>query len=130
MTNLPNTQFICKSPTQVQNSEYFGNRGINLIKDNVYMQFSQLSSAVPSINSNKTVIDQTVFSDSNSEDITIWLRGFFSPQTDSLYEFIINSNGEAILYLSTDTTLANRDLVSSTQFGSTNKKVQLKANNK
>ena len=32
-------------------------------------------------------------------DVTIWLKGFFSPKKDSFCEFSINTNGQAQLFI-------------------------------
>lgn len=111
MTDLPFTKFICKSPPQIENNtlnEFYGNRGINLLIDSIYTTFSNLSTAVPSSNATFSVTNRTVYYDTNKIDVTIWFKGFFSPQTDSFYEFIINANGGAIVYLSTNGTSENK----------------------
>ena len=105
MTNLPNTTFVCSSPAQVTATEYYGNRGVNLIVENVYS--SDLTTATPSANANASVINQASYSTSSTDDVTVWLKGFLSPQKDSEYDFTLATNGQAILYGS-DTTSANQ----------------------
>jgi hypothetical protein len=111
MTNLPATTLVCKSPPISTNNvnEYYGNRGLNLIRDDVFTSLANLVSATPSAGSIKSVIQNTTYNDTHSVDVTIWLEGYFSPQINSLYEFDLNTNGDAaILYISTDSTSANK----------------------
>ena len=110
MQNLPNTTFVCQNSPQKQvKNEYYGNRGINLIRDNVYT--ADLANAVPSANAVNSIVYKAFFQDTQTIDVTIWLKGFFSPKKDSFYEFSINTNGQAQLFISTDSTSANKVLV-------------------
>jgi len=106
MTKLPNTRFVCSSPAQTTANEYYGNRGVTLIVDDVYS--SDLTTATPSAYSNTSVITQAAFSTSQTNDLTVWLKGFISPQTDSDYDFTLQTNGQAILNISSDSTSANQ----------------------
>ena len=109
MPNLPNTTFVCQNSPQKQvNNEYYGNRGINLIRDNFYT--ADLANAVPSANAVNSIVYKAFFQDTQTIDVTIWLKGFFSPKKDSFYEFSINTNGQAQLFISTDSTSANKVL--------------------
>lgn len=106
MANLPNTTFVCTSPAQTSASEYYGNRGINVIVDNVYS--SNLATATPSNAATSNVTNRAAFISSQTGPVTVWLKGFLSPQKDSNYDFTLKTNGQAILYLSTDSTSANK----------------------
>ena len=107
MVNLPNTTFVCASPAQVTAAEYYGNRGITLIVDNVDNS-ADLTTAEPSGSATYSVASQASYSTSQTTDVTVWLKGFFSPQKDSDYDFTIQTNGKALLYLSTDSKFANK----------------------
>jgi len=106
MLDLPNTTFVCSSPAQVTATEYYGNRGITVLVDNVYS--SDLTQASPSGSATTSEATQASYSTSQSTDVTVWLKGFLSPQKDSDYDFTIQTNGNALLYLSTDSNSANK----------------------
>ena len=89
-------------------SEYPGGRGINLITENVHTVFASLSSAVPSQNAIVSYIDQLSYKYAVSQSVTVWFRGFFTPGKDSNYQFELVTNGDALLFLSTDSTSANK----------------------
>lgn len=110
MKNLPDSSFVCQSPkiSSTSSNEYFGNRGISFYRDDLYTSFISLATAVPSANAIKDVLNVALYNDTETVDVTIWLRGFISPQRDSLYEFSINTNGDAVLLLSTDSNSANK----------------------
>lgn len=88
--------------------EYSGNRGITLIRDNVYTPFASLQTATPSANAQYDWLDVASFADNQSVDVTVWLKGFLLPMKSSDYKFSIKANGPTILYLSTDATSANK----------------------
>ena len=114
MTNLPVTKLVCQSPSISTNAanEYYGNRGMNLIRDNVFTSYANMATATPSANAVNSVIQNATYTDTQSVDVTIWLKGYFSPQIDSSYEFDLNTNGDAaMIYLSTDSTSANKVLL-------------------
>lgn len=112
MSNLPETTLVCQTPNAPSSAstEYYGNRGVNIIRDNVYTSFNSLAAAIPSSQASQSVYRDTNFTDTQSVDVTIWMKGFISSQKDSLYEFSIVTNGEAALYISTDATSANKVL--------------------
>ena len=107
MANLPYTTFVCSSPAQPASTEYYGNRGITLIEDNIY--WSDLTKAIPSVNATFRVLNQASYSTSLTSEATVWFKGFFSPQKDSDYDFYfeLRTGWPAILYLSNDSTSAN-----------------------
>jgi len=101
---------ICTNIAQPNTSasEYYGNRGISLIRDNVYTDLANLAGATPSANAQKSILNQASYTDIQQSDVTVWLKGFFNPKTSSNYEFSLVTNGEAQLYVSTDATSANK----------------------
>ena len=114
MSNFPNTILTCMTttPSIIQN-EFYGNRGITLIKDQVLTSFINLQTATPSANAASSILNQALYQDTGNSDVTVWLRGFFYPQTSSNYEFTIVTNGNAILMLSNNTSSTNKTLISS-----------------
>lgn len=110
MSNLPETTLNCLSPPapSVIKTDYFGNRGINLAIDNFYTPYDSLVTARPSVNAYNTVLNQTAFFSNETNDKTIWLTGYFSPKIDSLYEFELVTNAEAVFSLSMDSTSINK----------------------
>lgn len=88
-------------------TEFYGNRGITLIRDYVLTSFNNLSTAVPS-SKKVTVLNQAYYQDTQTSSVTVWLKGFFAPKRDSLYEFNIVTNGAAMLFISNDSTSANK----------------------
>lgn len=132
MSNLPQTTLVCNNlPKKQTKTEYYGNRGITMTRDNIYTPFASMATSSPSSNAQTRIIDQASYTDTKSVDVTIWLIGFFNPKKDSTYEFTLNTNSDAQVYLSTDSTSANKSLVSSySNAVSFNKTVDLKANEK
>lgn len=113
MTNLTRTQFVCQNvPQPAASTEYYGNRGITLYRDNVYS--ASLASAQPSGSAQMSVLNQASYADTQTTDVTVWLKGFFNPKKSSKYEFSLVTNGQAILYVSTDARSANKAQVAST----------------
>lgn len=110
--NLPDTKFICEYPPQMTNkTEYYGNRGINFYRDNVYTSLNILGSSSPSANSINFIANETSYNDTFTSDVTIWFIGFINIKKTSLYEFNLITNGNAELYISSDATSANKVIV-------------------
>lgn len=133
MTNLPDTQFTCefKSQQNPSSNEYYGNRGINFIRDDVYTLFANLASVTPSANARYNITNQMFFNENRPFDSTVWFRGYFKPKISSNYLFSINTNGSAILFVSTDSSSANKVLISSyNELVAVNGTVLLQANKK
>ena len=132
MKNLPSTSLICKNkPQKSIKTEYYGNRGINFYRDNVYTSYNQFLSAIPSASSQTNILDSAYYNDTNTIDITIWFIGYFNPKKDSAYQFNLITNGDAQLFLSTDSSSTNKVLVASfTNKIATNQTVNLKSNEK
>ena len=87
-------------------TEYIGNRGITVITDQVYS--SNLQSATPSNNATYSEINMASYQTTSTGTYTVWLKGFLAPGKTSRYEFEIVSNGNAILFISTDSASANK----------------------
>ena len=129
MSSLPNTVFTCQNLAQqssINQGEYYGNRGINLIKDYIFTPLNNLVTAQPSLNAIKSVINKAAYNTNETSDLTIWLEGYLNPKTSSIYKFNLSTNGVAQLYISNDTNSLNKVLISSTN--QMNGTVQLEAN--
>lgn len=109
-----NSQIVCTTKAANPTATGFiGNRGVNMIRDNVNTVFSSLVSAVPSGSAQTIWIDELRYVDPNKTDVTVWMSGFLSIARDSDYLISLTTNGVAVLYLSTDSTEANKVLVAS-----------------
>ncbi len=103
-------------------TEYSGNRGITLIEDSIFTSSASLETIAPSSSATYSQINKASYSSSAASDKTVWLKGFLAPGKTSEYEFEIVSNGNGVLFISTDNTSANKVKVAST---STNTKGKL-----
>lgn len=104
----PNTRLTCQAPTPDQNShEFSGNRGITLIKDNTYIPFEKLQNATPSALAVVSQLASTSYQ-SSTRNVTIWMKGYLVPGKTSEYRFELVTNGNAVLFISNDTTSANK----------------------
>ena len=114
MSNLPNTKFVCQNSPQSSvtesSSEFYGDRGLNLITDSIYTPMSSLATVQPSAKAQYNTTDQAAYYGvaNQTGDLTVWLIGFLSPKTTSLYELSLVTNKSALLYLSTDSSSANK----------------------
>jgi hypothetical protein len=132
MENLPNTSFRCSNLAQenTKSNEYYGNRGINLIRENIFTSYESLGTVVPSVNSKKMILNQASYIDTDKVDVTIWLQGYFNPKKDSIYEFSLDTNAiEWQIYLSNDTKSENKVLIASSKTNLMNS-LYLEANKK
>jgi len=103
--------------------EYAGNRGITLIVDaGIATTQSQLAQAVPTANAQYSETQAASYTSTTSGAQTVWLKGFLAPRKTSTYSLSLITNGVGELYLSTDSTAANKVKIAS---GTT---VQLVAN--
>ena len=82
--------------------------GITLIRDNVTTSFANLTKAIPSSNAQTSIINQASYQDTLTTSVTIWLKGFIYPKKNSIYEFTIVTNGVAALFISNDSSSANK----------------------
>jgi len=104
-----NTKIVCT--TQAASpaaTEFIGNRGINLVRDNVNTAFASLGSATPSANAKTIWLDELKYIDTDTTDVTVWMQGFLVVAKDSDYLVSVTTNGAAVVYLSTDSTEANK----------------------
>ncbi len=106
-----NTRLTVEVPASIASgSDYYGNRGINLITEYVYTPFASLQTAMASTNAVSTQTDRIYYNTSTNLDITLWMKGYLVPGKSSIYEFEVVTNGEAILMLSTDSKSINKVL--------------------
>ena len=104
------SKLICQTaskPSSIAN-EYSGGMGVTVIRDNVYTSSANLASAVPSANAVYSYLNDAQFVYNQTTDVTVWLKGFILPSKTSSYEFSITTNGTASLFISTDSTSANK----------------------
>jgi hypothetical protein len=107
MSNLLSTVITCQTlaaPSAVPNNEYHGNRGLNLIVDQVATSTSNLATAAPSSQAQSSFLNQAFYQFNRSIAVTIWFQGWINPMRDSIYEFTINTNGNAVLLIGTSST--------------------------
>ena len=104
----PTASIVCQVPSNNNTvfTEYVGNRGITLIIDNVYS--ANLQNVVPSNTAAYSEINMISYQATRTGNYTIWLKGFLAPGKTSRYEFEVVSNGNAILFISTDSSSANK----------------------
>jgi len=99
-TDLQNAQLLCKSPPPVPESEHYaGNRGVNLIVDNYVTSFNNLQTVQPSSSAQRLIYNNTYYGDSSYSPKTIWFRGYLVPGITSVYQFRLETNGDAILMM-------------------------------
>lgn len=103
-----NSKLVCETsakPSTIR-SEYYGGRGITSLRDNVFTSFADLATIKPSPSANTTQLNKASYKDSQNINVTVWLKGFITPGKSSNYEFSIQTNGHAILFLSVNETSA------------------------
>ena len=84
-----------------------------MLRDNVKLSFGSLVSATPSANAQTIWLDELAYIDPNITDVTVWMSGFLTIARDSDYLISLSTNGVATMYLSTDSTEANKIVVAS-----------------
>jgi len=100
--------------------EYVGNRGITLIVDSgTATSSASLASAQPSSSAQYSEIYAASYTATTSGAQTVWLKGFLAPRKTSRYKLSLVTNGVAELYLSTDSTSANKAKIASTSTSNT-----------
>jgi hypothetical protein len=107
---MKNSKLVCETPSAPASSATSnpGNRGFNLIKENRLITFNGLSTAAPSPSTNIEYIEQAFYQDLGSTDVTVWMQGFIVPSKTSDYELNVDTNGYAVLFISTDDTPINK----------------------
>ncbi len=108
-----NTQLICRTPSLASvavGNQYPGGRGITVLRDNVLTSFNNLVNVSPSASAKASAqyYDSALYKDSMYRDVTVWLIGYLAPETSSNYQFSLNTNGDAVLLLSNDSTSNNK----------------------
>ena len=111
------SSIVCQVPAvpSASSQEYIGNRGISLIVDSgIATSSASLASAQPSSSAQYSEIYAASYTASTSGAQTVWLKGFLAPGKTSRYKLSLVTNGVAELYLSTDSTSANKAKIAST----------------
>jgi hypothetical protein len=105
-----NTKLTCQSASKPAslNNEYYGGRGISGFSDNVLTAFANLDSSLPSANAFNFKLNEAKYQNNQTTDLTVWLRGYLNPQRTSVYEFNLDSNANAKLFISTDKSSLNK----------------------
>ena len=129
-SNTGNSTIVCQVPAVgTAQQDYSGNRGITLIEDSgITTSSSNLATAQPSANAQYSEISMASYFASSSGSRTVWLKGFLAPGKTSQYKLSLVTNGVAELYLSTDSTSANKVKIASSS--NANALVNLNANTK
>ncbi len=114
-----NSEIVCQNSAVPSNlvSDFYGNRGITLIRENILTNVDNLAQATPSENAITSKISQASYQDINKVDVTIWMQGYFNPMKTSDYEISIQTNGNAVLYggsSPSDTKLISSNTVNGT----------------
>jgi hypothetical protein len=109
-----NTAFTCQTaakPMQIK-SEYHGGRGISGFSENLLTSFSNLGtfSQSLSLNTKRFKLNEAKYEQNTTGDLTLWLRGYLSPQRSSNYELSLNSNVDAKLFISLSQLSADKVL--------------------
>jgi hypothetical protein len=111
------SSIVCQVPAvpSTSSQEYIGNRGITLIVDSgISISSASLATAQPSSSAQYSEIYAASYTASTSGAQTVWLKGFLAPGKTSRYKLSLVTNGAAELYLSTDSTAANKVKIAST----------------
>ena len=69
-----NTILTCQVPDSEAKSDFFGNRGITLIEEDVY--WGNIESAQPTANARTSYINKFSYFVPNYKSITAWLKGY------------------------------------------------------
>lgn len=103
-------------PSSYENRDYFfGGRGINVIVDNKATSFSDLFLNLPSVSAKNYMAQNMSVSLNNTDPVTVWFKGYFAPLRSGSYDFTIETNGFAKVYLSLTQDPSNMSMVSSYQ---------------
>ena len=115
--NFYDSTLECQVPAY--NSDYdnkdnfFGGRGINVFIDKKNTNFDDLFLSSPSMLAKNYIAQNMSVSLNNTDPVTVWFKGFFAPLRSGSYDFQINTNGFAKVYLSTTESPSDMVLVSS-----------------
>lgn len=126
MMNLNESRIVCEtSPNSGAASHYFGNRGVTSISQSGLTTFENLETAVPSNTATVKYISSA--KDEASSGSTMWLKGYLYPRKNSSYEFTLVTNGVAKLFISSDESPANKQLVADSNNNDKKGEVSLQA---
>lgn len=112
--NFYDSNLECETPAYpgFNKSYFYGGRGVNLIIDSVETAFDNLLSQIPSISAVESITNKMSVSFELSNPVTVWLKGYFAPLKSGSYDFTINTNGYAIVYLSLSEDPSEKSIVS------------------
>lgn len=122
-SNTTTSSIVCQVPVAPTSSsqEYEGNRGITLIVDyGISTSSSNLATVQPSSNAQYSEINMASYTASTSGPQTVWFKGFLASKKMSSYKLSLVTNGVAELYLSNDSTSANKVKIASTSTNTSN----------
>ncbi|CAF3592631.1 unnamed protein product [Rotaria sordida] len=105
------TTIQCQTPVAPQGSQsqYQGGRGLQIFRTSGSTAQSALSSSnPPAPTGNASWTDDALFVSSSSSAETVWLIGFIRLPKTATYTFILDTNGNAALFLSTDDSPTNK----------------------
>ncbi|CAF1300760.1 unnamed protein product, partial [Adineta ricciae] len=111
------TTVQCQIPSSVtipNQNQYQGGRGLQLFRDTIAYSQSTLSSNSPPVPSSSAIqmwIDDASYTSTNSSDETVWIEGFIRPSKTATFTFSLSTNGNAVLFLSTDASPSNKVLI-------------------
>ncbi|CAF3431137.1 unnamed protein product [Rotaria sp. Silwood1] len=103
----------CKTPQipTVTQNQYQGSRGLQIFRDLGVVNQVNLSSTsppYPSIHASQAWTDDALYVSSSSLSETVWLIGFIRVPKSNNFTFILDTNGAAALFLSTNDNPANK----------------------
>ena len=110
-----NTKIVCESGPVLPNvgNDNFGNRGIDLITENGYTTFGELTNKNITNSATFQKLQEARLLDTEKSNKTIWMKGYLYPRRTGKYVFQMNCNGNAKFFLSPDTSAVNKTLVNS-----------------
>lgn len=103
--NYVDSELVCETPIMPDTqSQFYGNRGINIVSDDVLTSYANLKTAVPGATANFSISSFANYTTTDSVAKTVWISGYLQPAKTSLYEFSVVTNGVAEVYLNVDPT--------------------------
>ncbi|CAF2963963.1 unnamed protein product [Rotaria sp. Silwood2] len=114
--NSTTTIIQCQTPIAPLSSQnqYQGGRGLQVFRTSGFTSQSTLSSSTPPTpTGNVSWTDDAFFVSNLSSPETVWLIGFIRLPKTATFTFILDTNGDAALFLSTDDNSTNKVLIAS-----------------
>jgi len=84
----------------------------------------------PSVSATQIWTDDATYVSTTSSDETVWLIGFVRVQKTATFTFILQTNGNGALFLSTDDSPANKVLIATTAPNNQSNPIVLQNNTK